>query len=520
MIKLRYVNVPKGAKENSINEIADIQAFSNLDLLNQEVVSSKIATLERNYTLLDGTFEFKEDNSIVPYISLSQSDENGKFTNNLILTRLYNQKYSSPGITLYFDEYRDNYPTSVNIKWYNDDLLLDSKDYKIDNSSYYCQNNVTAYNNIVIEFNNMNIPCTYLKINNITDGIIKDFYKDELVGLSILEQISSTSEMLSINTLDFEVNNKSDVDIMFIRTMPLSLYKDDVLLGTFFIDKSEKDYNYKINAVDYIGLLEYETYLGGMYTNKLASEVIADILGDIPFELDSNLSEKVLNGYLAVQTKRQALQQIAFNLCAIIDCSRSDKIIIKAKTTESVGIIGSDRIISTKETVNAVTTQIQVTEHNYVVQENTTELYNGVVNGLITVLFGTPATNLTITNGTIVTSDVNYAIIQGTGKNVVLKGNSYQDTTQTVAKDNQLVSITDLANVKTYNSTLTTSANSSELLENLVFIQKYYDIQYKLGNEVVGDVVTIDNKNMRITSIDYDIDAPNLYGKAKLEVLS
>ena len=56
-------------------------------------------------------------------------------------------------------------------------------------------------------------------------------------------------------------------------------------------------------------MLENQLYMGGFYNNVTASDLIADVLGQIPYELDSNIGNLVMNGYMKAQTKREALRQ-------------------------------------------------------------------------------------------------------------------------------------------------------------------------------------------------------------------
>ena len=414
-----------------------------------------------------------------------------------------------------FDTYRNNYPQQMNIKWYNNNTLLADVDYVVDNSTFFAQQNVTAYNKIVVSFNNMNKPYTYLKISDILDGTVIDFFDDEIIESSVIEEISINGEELPINILDVSILAKSDIDPMFIRTRPLKVVKDNELIGTFFINTTEYEDIYKINAVDYIGMLEYTTYLGGMYNGVSANTLIAEILGDIPYELDDAYNSSTIIGYLAIQTKRQALQQIAFVLGAVIDCSRENKIIIKPKNTVLNYELGNDKILKKKQSIGAIVTKISVVEHNYKLQSEATQIYEGSATNPTTILFSGAFSNLSITGGSIITSGTNYAIVQGS--NVSLTGYAYEDSTKTVSKLNPNTSSTDLENEKIYDSTLISSNNSETILNNLIFNQKYYTIELLKGNEKIDDIVKVGNENLKITRIEYNIENKN--STAKMEVV-
>jgi len=97
MIEISYRNIPVGAKENSTNNFNNVNSISDISLLNEfDVEASKMGTMEKNYLALNGEFDFRDNDSIIPYISENISDENGEFTNDIVLTRTYDNVYSSP----------------------------------------------------------------------------------------------------------------------------------------------------------------------------------------------------------------------------------------------------------------------------------------------------------------------------------------------------------------------------------------------------------------------------------------
>ena len=115
---------------------------------------------------------------------------------------------------------------------------------------------------------------------------------------------------------------------MFQKKQPLVLSRNGNLLGTFFIESSKRRSTtlYEISAVDYIGIMDKMSFVGGTYSNETVSNLVASIMGNIPYELDENLANKTLSGTLEPCTRREALLQVAFACCAIVDTSRSDKV--------------------------------------------------------------------------------------------------------------------------------------------------------------------------------------------------
>ena len=520
MLKVVYKNIPNGSMEGSITNSNYTQSFVDMNDFKIDRVVPKFATLEKNFWKLDGTFvDFPNKPIGLGYISTILSDENGNFLDAIVITRTYDANYTAPGLMIEFDSNTNNHAKNMNVKWYRDDLLLLEEDYIVDNSEYFCNNEVVAYNKIVITITSTINPHRYLKIFNIRDGIIRNFYQDELENVDIIEEISTKNETHSINNASISIINKNDIGILFQRTLPIKIYKDDILYGSFFIDTSDSNTNktfYTINANDYIGLLEYQTHLGGMYSNVTVSNLIADILGDMPYELDSSIGEKTLTGYLPIQTKREALRQVIFAVNAMIDTSRNEKLVIKSLPNKITSFIENDRIISIKSTELAITTAIELNTHKYKANLEETELFNDTLNGTTSLTFSSPMYDLKITGGVILLSGTNYATIQGNGDVVILTGKGYDDVIETISKNNQNTATTDLSKIETHETTLI--CNPTELLEVLNFVKANMEVNFNITTEKVGDLVSINGIICRIKTLSYDAKQTNIYANSIMEV--
>ena len=195
--------------------------------------------------------------------------------------------------------------------------------------------------------------------------------------------------------------------------------------------------------------IEKEKFMGGMYSSETVGNIVASILGDIPYSIDEEISSRTLTGYIEIISKREALQKVIFSAGGIIDCSRSDKIEIKAISDNITSILDKDRIVSIKENVESITTTIELVEHKYTPQEEKTIILEDTINGDTLVTFSSPYTTLAITGGSIVSSNANYAIITGNGS-IKLTGYSYDDATIIKRKSNPLTVSTDVEKTKSY----------------------------------------------------------------------
>ena len=516
MIKVKYIDKSPTTKSDCTVTCDDKQAYVNLEELNKdntEVI--QYATFEYNRTLLNGKFYDFPDISPTEqvYISESISDENGNFTTPIVMTRVFTQQHTSPGISFTFDNNDDKcWCKELNIKWYRDDTLLYDVTYTPNSTIYFCQRNVVAFNKIVITFYSTSKPYRYLRIFNIDDGVDREFGEDELYGLKIIEEISESSDTLSINTADININAKTDVDFIFQRTQPIYIYKDENLICKTFNSEStrEIEHKYSIYSEDYIGILDKEQFIGGIYTNYNLKNLLDDICGGIPHDY---IGTETISGYLPVMTRREALQYVAFATCKVIDCSRSEN--IRVKTLSDVPkVIDISRVMrNPTESTEAIITQIILAEHMLKANAESSELINEVVNGTYTFTFGEPHHSYSITGGTLVSSGPNYVTITGTGNTVVLTGGGYDDVIKQLTIENPIVVATDLPNVvEKLDNRLVTSNNSATVLRHLsgiYFRNKTLNATILLGDEVVGDLVTIPTGlgivTGRITSIGLDL---------------
>ena len=385
--------------------------------------------------------------------------------------------------------------------------------------NFFFAHDVVAYNKIVFTFIKTNKPYRYLRVFEIEDGITREFYNDEIKNLVLLEEVSPTSEELRINTLSVDLVTKNEIGVLFQRTLPFKLFRDGSLLGTFFIDISnrKKGKEYEITATDYIGILDRETYQGGLYIDTMVGTIVGEILSDMPYIIDSTLSNRTVSGYLEPMSKREALQRVIFASGGIIDCSRSEKIEIKRLDNTIKSNLNNDKLVSISEKTESITTQINLIEHRYKLKTEMDTLYEETLNGDLLVNFDAPHTQLSINRyGRILESGIHHAKIRGTG-DVKLQGLGYDDISTTRTKVNPLVVETDVKKVKEYETTLI--CNEIDLLDYLNFISKKLTVIYNMeSKEKVGDMVKVLEQNARITNLEYDLNTPCIYATAEMEV--
>jgi hypothetical protein len=320
------------------------------------------------------------------------------------------------------------------------------------------------------------------------------YTNDDIISGNCYLSNSLAAEELGIDTLNATLNlvgidhasgtivpganlAASDGDILrtadgeeIIISNPLSgyLYGDTVtyshdsgLVGKFKFEKAIRTAKtqYGFSCISSMGILDNLIHYGGIYTEEPAGDIIADIMGDIPYTIYDEVSTVTLNGWLPVATRRENLQQVLFATGAGIFKDSEGNLIIKYVTTPAAIEISNDRIYMSG-TVDYQTpcTRVDVTEHAYHALSGDTVVTLFDTSDAVTsetVLFDNPCHDLAVTGLSIESSGVNYAIVSGTG---TLTGKEYTHTTRVLSSSTgvggaeNVVSVTDATLVSTFNS--------------------------------------------------------------------
>ena len=123
-------------------------------------MEKKLATLEQNYFLLDGSFELPDenDNGEVGWWSGEISDSNGQISQ--LLEFNFTEPQSSIGFTVVFDEKANEYATDFKIEVFDPSYSLVANDNIIGNtlSRYVSEMPVDGYKRVKITFTKTSLP--------------------------------------------------------------------------------------------------------------------------------------------------------------------------------------------------------------------------------------------------------------------------------------------------------------------------------------------------------------------------
>lgn len=486
-LAIKYGDVAPEAKENFVPTASESE-FNTLSQLQQYNlgVHNYANPCELYQTVLDGiaaAFPSVPEQANLGLWSEQISNDDGTFTEPIVLTLTSEGQYSSQGLTLTFDTPNGIYATKVNIKWLRitDEgiITLSEKEYNPDNAFYFCRNKVENYNKVVITFYSLNMPKNRLKLCAIDYGYGTIFYGAELRNTKIIQEIDPISTQISINTADFVLDSKSDMEYSFQAKQPLNIYFNGVLKATTFVKSSKRKarFLWDIQSEDYIGIMNSIPYYGGMYTGADAYGLLEDIFNTakVPYKINEALRGVPIYGHIPFTTCREALMQVAFAVQNVVDTSDREYIEVFALDNEIKQTIPLNRIKQGQNFVDDETvTGVEVTMHNYVIKTDSESsdwivVYEAEQDGVgdnILVKFDQPLHSLAIRgDGLIVESGTNYAIVNARGTDFRLAGLAYEHTTVIKRKLNPVVLASELEKIVAIeNATLVSAHNIDDVL--------------------------------------------------------
>ena len=527
MVELRYGLFDVTAADDSTQSCSDVQPFADVTVLNTPDLDSlevkPWATLETNQWWLDGSKKAWSDtpaSEVFGLWSLSQSGDDCNFTSPVVVTCDFTEPHTTVGITFIFSEDSYEYANKVKLQFYSSaNALIAEQEFYPDRPTYFCEKLVENYQKIVCTFYGTSLPNRYLKLTEIKFGAIKIFDDDSVISAQILEETDPTGAELSINTLeftayttDFALLDPNGIYAALQQRQAIASKIDGQSFGTFFLDEpeSEDDDTTTFKCVDFVGVIDTTDFMGGIYAEKTVGDLVSEIMtsaeveGD-EYQLDATLAEKTVSGYIPICTHREALQQVAFAIGAIVDCSRGKAIKIYPASETVKGTITHDEKMS-GHTVKYTTlvTGVEVTTHRYTVGASQSDAYEETLQpGTYTITFGSPYSGITASGATILSSGANYAVISVTaaGK-VTISGYQYEDSTSVVGVYAAELPANAKPNVISCDSgaTLVSASNAAAIAQRLY---NYYQNRYEdegdmiLGNQKVGEVWRMNSLNDR-----------------------
>lgn len=350
-------------------------AISNLDQMHNSniEITSKIATLEQNYFLLDSSFELpvETDNGELGWWSNEVSDENGNLEIPQVLEFNFTEDHSSMGFTIVFDDKANEYAADFTIQVYNStDILLD-EDIKTGNAlnTYISEMPVDGYRKIIITFTKTSKPNRRVRVCEVAFGIIQTFDKSNTTAMNLLYEVSLNAETLPYNELNITIDNSNK---KYNMINPNGIYKYlqqgqelDVKLGIgpteeevelinmgrfYYITSSAEDDSLttKITANDLFYTLGNSICKTGVTGTWTVTEAVYAVINDsglsITTSIPTTIGSRTINKCIPKNaTHREALRLIAQASMSTCYFDRND-ILVFVEIAESTVVDTLDNV--------------------------------------------------------------------------------------------------------------------------------------------------------------------------------
>ena len=315
-VDVKYQNKSFDKVETQIPTRLDILSNNWLSV-NKKIVQ-KYATLENNYTLLDGSFMVWNENSLVENGYATQDIFENINDNTIIITN-NSTTTSSKGVSIYFKE---NLPFNFNvtINFRDGNSIIDEVRNNQTYNYQYIFTDEKVINNVEIQILNVEFPKNRLRIASV-DFNMGDVYEgEELLSFDVTEELDLMIENLPINTCTINLNNypnshgESKFDVInpnsivnyldnntmiepYIGVLTENSGVEYVPMGIFYLSNwdSNPEGNVTMNGKSVLSKIEAMTIpaKGGFFAITTPDDLSDYLTNNTPYNFS------ILNGYYA-----------------------------------------------------------------------------------------------------------------------------------------------------------------------------------------------------------------------------
>lgn len=195
--------------------------FSEWDTIDKgNTAENTYATFELNRWTLGGDSQIiLPDNNAGQrgYISEAMTGANGSFTNPPVFTKTFDVPHDLPVLAIRFDTVLNEFPGAVQVKYYHDDILLDTQTAAIDSVEVYVSSNLA-------------IECTKIEVTMIGNlpyrrgRVTKVYYRETDFTLDFTsigensQKISKIDELKSVSVARYSYTASNDTSTLFEGT--------------------------------------------------------------------------------------------------------------------------------------------------------------------------------------------------------------------------------------------------------------------------------------------------------------
>lgn len=470
-LNINYIDAPEGAQEKAVASGVHGNSLSDPALVTSGAADIPYATLEPGIWKLDGTMRILPDDPHPGWWSTERSGADGRFQTNPSITISFPEPYGSTGFTFTFSPSTDQWCSEIHVRWYGSQTLIIDKTYYPTGPVWELAEAVESFDRIEIELLKTNHPGQFAKIQRVEIGRTVLLGAKELTTVRLVNDLDPTLCTLPVDTMAFEMHDPQGRSFMPQENQRIELIQNGKVRAVHYIKtstrKSEKDYS--IRCQSSIGLLNDE-FLGGLYQEKPVKGLLTEILGSWEYDLDPIFENKTVTGYIPVCTQREALQQVAFAVGALVTTQDSSKIrMVAVPTSVSARFTDANIIIGGSVKTESRYARVEIYSHSYIKADDIEKLMNEEeVDGTdVLFTFSYPHYDYEIIGGEITSYGDNWVRITASGI-VTLSAKTYTHNTRTYIKRNPEATAKERGNyISIPEATLIHSGNAQEAVDRL-----------------------------------------------------
>lgn len=323
----------------------------------------KIAYMEKDYFLLDGTFVFPEADTAydVGWESAALSNESGVINEYIEFT--FGEYHGSYGIQIRFP---DNAPAkNFTIDYYEDESLIGTRAVEGNTAAAYTDADVRLnWNKVRITFTGVK-PQQRARVYFVSFGVNEVYTEDYLTSVSASKSTDFTGDYEDSGEFSFQFFNDGRFDAMQINGLPIGLQEglkvavyfrkqgetEYKLFGNYFSEETVIEENGRIVSVsgydELYRMNDSEYKKGVIYENgRSLYDWAADVALDAGVEIviDEAFKNIISYGYINTVPHREALRLIAEAGNGMLYIVGRD-IMLKKHVPVDKGAIGADDIV-------------------------------------------------------------------------------------------------------------------------------------------------------------------------------
>lgn len=345
---------------SSITTTSQASVSDKSQLINKKREQSyNLATFEPNRFKLDGSFSFPDDtlsnNKEVGFCSSNLCGADGSFSIYPSITFNFNGNHSSMGLTITFDAIGGEYATDFNISAYDSSNAVISSVDIMGNTLIQCTPTGQLYNykKVVLTIKKWSVSYRRARVLEVDFGIVRVYQDNNLIKMSLIEQLDLTTSTLPSAEFKFTVDNANRE---FNILNPSGFYKylqqrqqviaeigiDTVVkteyipLGNYLLkdwtsDEGSLTASFTAGTnIDLMSGFDYENLTAkSSYSLYQMTVDIFALCGITNYSIDTALQSIATNALVKKTNCKSVLQMIAIAGCANIYVTRDNTIMIK-----------------------------------------------------------------------------------------------------------------------------------------------------------------------------------------------